>query len=269
MNKKSTNKDVAKMANVSIATVSYVMNNRQDKRISPTTVKKVLQVANFLNYVPNPYAVNLSSNTTHNILVRTSARSCPLQNYETILFLHKFNCLVVDNNFTLLYSPDHTPNRLVASACVCIDLTREEFFELGNENYMPLVGINCELNDPVFYQINCNYVKLKNTADSYFNAPYTYLAIMPNDERIKVRLLKTMPNTVFVSTMSDILHLNLSTSNVVVSEQCLIDAISQDSKYNVMAYTGMLEQQAQTLISCINNAIDRVDTTEEAHYIVL
>lgn len=41
--KKITNKDVAKFAGVSVATVSYVMNGRTDQRISESTRKKVLQ----------------------------------------------------------------------------------------------------------------------------------------------------------------------------------------------------------------------------------
>ena len=48
-----TIKDVAREAGVSVATVSYVINERNDKRISDKTRKKVLQVINLLGYTPN------------------------------------------------------------------------------------------------------------------------------------------------------------------------------------------------------------------------
>lgn len=49
--KKPTIKEVASLANVSIATVSMVVNNR-DTKISPATRQKVLEVAEQLNYQP-------------------------------------------------------------------------------------------------------------------------------------------------------------------------------------------------------------------------
>ena len=55
----ATIKDVAKRAGVSIATVSYVMNN--DLRISEATAKKVRQAAEELNYLASGIARSLKS----------------------------------------------------------------------------------------------------------------------------------------------------------------------------------------------------------------
>ena len=57
-----TIKDVAREAGVSVATVSYVINERNDKRISDKTRKKVLQVINLLGYTPNQSAKALATN---------------------------------------------------------------------------------------------------------------------------------------------------------------------------------------------------------------
>lgn len=59
MHKKVTIKDVAREAGVSVATVSYVINNREDQKISPETRNKVLQMINLLNYRPNQAAKSL------------------------------------------------------------------------------------------------------------------------------------------------------------------------------------------------------------------
>jgi LacI family transcriptional regulator len=58
-----TIKDVAKKANVSIATVSYVLNNKTDS-ISAETRQLVLQAAEEIGYTPNVTARNLRNNQT-------------------------------------------------------------------------------------------------------------------------------------------------------------------------------------------------------------
>ena len=63
----ATIKDVAKRAGVSIATVSYVMNN--DLRISEATAKKVRQAAEELNYLASGIARSLKKAKTDNVLV--------------------------------------------------------------------------------------------------------------------------------------------------------------------------------------------------------
>ena len=53
MTKRATIRDVAREAGVSVATVSYVLNNRPNQKISDDTKKKVLQIANLLQYSPS------------------------------------------------------------------------------------------------------------------------------------------------------------------------------------------------------------------------
>lgn len=51
-----TAKEIAKICGVSQATVSYVLNNRSDKRISQRTIEKVQKVIADYHYVPNEAA---------------------------------------------------------------------------------------------------------------------------------------------------------------------------------------------------------------------
>ena len=65
--KKVSIKDVALKAGVSIASVSYVLNDRIDGRISKDTTEKVRQAADELNYRPNTIAKSLKMQRTHTI----------------------------------------------------------------------------------------------------------------------------------------------------------------------------------------------------------
>ena len=62
-----TIRDVAAAAGVSVATVSRALRGLPS--VAPATRAKVEEVAERLQYVPDPYASNLSSSTTHTIIV--------------------------------------------------------------------------------------------------------------------------------------------------------------------------------------------------------
>lgn len=57
--KRASIKDIARIAGVSVATVSYVLNKKEGSRISETTRKKILEVAETINYTPNKIAKSL------------------------------------------------------------------------------------------------------------------------------------------------------------------------------------------------------------------
>ena len=61
----TTRKDVAKLAGVSVATVSHVLSKK--KYVSPELVEKVENVIRELNYQPNIIARSLSTKKTHHV----------------------------------------------------------------------------------------------------------------------------------------------------------------------------------------------------------
>lgn len=60
-----TIKDIARTLNVSVSTVSRALNDTFD--VSAETKQKVLTLAKDLHYKPNPNAIGLANNKTHNI----------------------------------------------------------------------------------------------------------------------------------------------------------------------------------------------------------
>jgi len=60
--KRASIKDIARIAGVSVATVSYVLNKKEGQRIGEETKKKIFDIAETLNYVPNRIAKSLQNN---------------------------------------------------------------------------------------------------------------------------------------------------------------------------------------------------------------
>ena len=69
--KNVTAKDIARACGLSQATVSYVMNNKEGKKISEATRRLVLQTARELNYIPNSTARSMRTNRSMSIGVVT------------------------------------------------------------------------------------------------------------------------------------------------------------------------------------------------------
>ena len=83
---KSTIKDVAKKAGVSIATVSFVINNT--KRVTPETKSRILKTIKSLNYHPSKSAVSLVSGKTGNIgFILTDDHFLRTEPFYTRIFL--------------------------------------------------------------------------------------------------------------------------------------------------------------------------------------
>lgn len=65
--KEITIKDIARLANVSVATVSRAINGRD--RVSETTRKKILKIIEEVNFVPNAMAASMVNKRTHMLAV--------------------------------------------------------------------------------------------------------------------------------------------------------------------------------------------------------
>ncbi|HCM35577.1 MULTISPECIES: LacI family DNA-binding transcriptional regulator [Chryseobacterium] len=62
--KRPSIKDIATLAGVSVATVSYVLNRKEGQRISEETRKKIFEITETIKYTPNKIAKSLKTNKT-------------------------------------------------------------------------------------------------------------------------------------------------------------------------------------------------------------
>ena len=129
MEKKVTVKDVAREAGVSVATVSYIMNNRTDQKISSQTRKKVLQIANLLNYRPSHAAKSLATGRNNIIGVAYHLNpNTPSRNLEITSFVNMLIERMNRMQYDVLFMPvkaveDNLPINQNIDAIIAIDLS--------------------------------------------------------------------------------------------------------------------------------------------------
>lgn len=170
MEKKVTVKDVAREAGVSVATVSYIMNNRTDQKISSETRKKVLQIANLLNYRPSHAAISLATGKSNVIGVAYYLDPCtPSRNMEITTFVNMLIERMNRMKYDILFMPvteeedTITGNRNI-NAVIAIDLTRQQFVNLSEKCFVPVINVDMIVSDDLFYQIYTDYPYLISKA---------------------------------------------------------------------------------------------------------
>lgn len=171
MEKKVTVKDVAREAGVSVATVSYIMNNRTDQKISSETRKKVLQIANLLNYRPSHAAISLATGKSNVIGIAYHLDPCtPSRNMEITtlvnMLIERMNRMKYDILFVPVTADEDTisANRNI-NAVIAIDLTREQFVSLSEKCFVPVINVDMIVKDDLFYQIYTDYPYLISQAE--------------------------------------------------------------------------------------------------------
>ncbi|MBE5951931.1 MAG: LacI family transcriptional regulator [Lachnospiraceae bacterium] len=179
--KKITVRDVAREAGVSVATVSYILNNRPDQKISAATRKKVLQIANLLNYKPSHAAKSLAAGRNNIIGITYHLKpETPARNLEVMALANRLIPQLARHNYDVLFLqiPDTTEDASVSrnvDAILAIDLTHAEFRALADSYLVPIIGIDMVINDNLFYQVYTDYPALVQDAISGLNTKDYYV----------------------------------------------------------------------------------------------
>ncbi len=263
--KKATNRDVARLAGVSVATVSYVVNGREDQHITEATKKKVWQAINFLNYSPNPYAVGLNTEQPHTIVIRSSAAANEMTERELLCFMHQLDPLCEAKDLQLIYSLDKRPAKIAATACICFDMSNEEFHRLAEENFIPMIALDSLVNDPVFYQITVDFDAVKRCAEQRFGKDFCYVCLRPNNSQVEQKIRSVFPKVHFVSGWKDRV---VGHTNLVLTQPSLFD-LFDEAEFDVLRYTDNYLRRPSCTLDCINKALNRLNTADEAHFVEL
>ncbi len=262
--KKPTITDVAAIANVCKATVSYVLNDRQDQKISENTKKRVWQAVNILNYKPNIYAKNLKCSHDK----RTVAIYYP-KHIHTLPRLAVFDLIeaiaqqlkLLDNSVLLLTGDSQKVD--TADAIVTLGLDKVSFYNMGDCNFIPLIAVDSIIEDALFYDVSLDYSKLSATASSSFGEKYTYVCTRPIDSALATVITETFAKVIFVDTYADIMQ--LPAGNILTTDNEIAEILLPNEQYNLLHIDELNVAKATKAIVCIEHALSHKKYTTNSY----
>lgn len=166
--RKITMKDIAREANVSSATVSYILNQVNNQTISDETRNRVLEIASRLNYVPNLTARSLVKGKTGLLgllLMRNSNDGFWRKLYWGML-TERLESLCKDKGYHLLvsYIDTNKPSLNIVlerelDGAFLVDVNSDIFKDISKHFKMgvPLVVLDSYIQDPLFYKVLIDY----------------------------------------------------------------------------------------------------------------
>ena len=254
--KKVTIKDVAREAGVSVATVSYVVNNRTDLKISDETRKKVLQVINLLNYSPNQAAKALASKKKNQVGFAIAETSSVLKIADQMQAMRLVATFMGEKNYDVFFiPPSKVENYGQADAIICYDVDKATFTALGDCNFIPLLALDCYINDPLFFQINTNLDRLKNRASEEFKGePYQYVLLDTDNFDKKIFTEHSFDDVLFVESVEDLKK--ITSKNILISNSVLLDFIPKKCK--VCYEPDINKDKLELLYKAYEQAADRI-----------
>ncbi len=255
MGKRVTIHDIAREAGVSVATVSYVINGREDQSISEATKTKVWQIVNLFNYKPSAFAKNLrTASPTKLVAVYADFSKNSLYYSEFLNFFVVLNQIFSQHHFEFVLV-SNTACFSNVDAIVAYQLSTEQFREISNKTYLPLLAVDTLIQDPLFFAIRTDYALLKEKADQYFENEYTFLCLKPIDKNIENEIQSIFQNVDFVSSFDEI-HLSKN-KNYFVIHSVLHDYLLSFKETCFFYDQHYLETKSEKTVECIEKALSR------------
>lgn len=253
--------DIAKEVGVSIATVSYVLNNKQDQKINEKTKNHILQIASLLGYTKNTYASALANGKSNHIGIYIGQYTFALLNSELLLFLNRLVETLKLNGYeaVLLSNNTYTKATNFVDAILCIALSDEDFKTICKNSIIPIIAVNTKSHEPWIFEISSYYLDIK---ERYFlDEPYTLITYQYHSNAISSEIKSNNQNTIFISNFSqlDALKEKIKTSKVLVSGNELYDYIKSMGilaiKYQIESYP-----MINKIMDCLKMAIEHTNT---------
>ena len=183
---------------MSVATVSYVLNNVANQTIPDETKCRVLDAAKQLNYVPNLAARSLVKQKSGliGILINRSENEGFWKQHRYASFINRLERLLTDRGYhVVLFSLDAANPKLdiiserKLDGVFVVDVKRENFHLISSHFSVgvPLILIDSIIEDSLFYKVNYDYEEAfaLSGASSQLNQSYVVIDSFNNAELIQ------------------------------------------------------------------------------------
>ncbi|WP_165450508.1 LacI family DNA-binding transcriptional regulator [Intestinimonas massiliensis (ex Afouda et al. 2020)] len=191
MEKRATSKDVARLAGVSQATVSYVLNNKKGQTISQETRERVLRAARLLDYMPTHVARALQASRTNCIAVSVNKNVMlprygqVLEGARSVLDREGYRLLLCTDALSPSGYPDYL-NRCIlhrADGILYVGADGQEplpsALEYILEHDIPFVAYDSCQSDPRLSSVNLDYYSgTKNAVSCFLSLGGKHLAYL-------------------------------------------------------------------------------------------
>lgn len=244
MSKNITIKDIAREAGVSIALVSFVMNNRiepsgkQKYRVSEATKQKILEVAARMNYQPSSAARMLRRGRTHVIGVIVS----DLGNIFYGIIAKEMEKILTHRGYTVLFgSSEEDPERFGRLV--------QSFLEKDVEGFIVVPCIGCDPSIQRLMASGCPFV----TIDRY-NPKYLIPAVViDNIEAMKMAVAELKKQEVH---KIGLFSYAMRTSAMIEREQGFIEEAGPEAPIYRLGFDSKQEDTCKAADAILREGID-------------
>jgi len=188
-------KDIATKANVSLATVSYILNNVSNQSISPETRELVLKIAKELEYRPNLNARSLASKKSGLIgffTVYDKTRDSPWKDFLYFKLMTKLEASLKKQGFHILYFSVDAKNpeldviqQRELDGVIIVDVNKDIFYHISYHFNTPIVLVDSYLEDDLFIKVLPDYPSAIKKANALLEEKSSFLiADKANNEEV-------------------------------------------------------------------------------------
>ena len=258
-----TIKDVASAANVSIATVSYVLNNKQGQSISEDTRKKVLQTANLLGYECNVMAKFLATGKADTVAaIIKDLDGIGAQNY--IKLITELTRRLSELNYSMKlcnYADEIARNGAAYDAYITIALSEKDFRRFADTKYVPVIAVDTVFDDFLFYRINDDFGAMYTAAKNALpDKSKIELLTYPLPDECLQSARAAFDGVTVVRSLRDLptesADIGYATQSAIIAESIDFDIYRSDTSH---------ERKAEAAVTAVNAAINRIKASADAH----
>lgn len=197
-------KDIAEKSNVSIATVSYILNHVKGQKISDETKKRVLRISKEMGYIPNLTARTLAGKKSGLIGI---LRVCdftienPWQDFIYCKFINQIERNLNRFGYHVLFTKVdvNSPELNVVlqrnlDGVILLDVCEDIFYKISNVFHVPVLIIDGYLEDSLFHKVILNYNVAFEKSEQLLNSTPEFMISYKSNNKGILNIISSYAN---------------------------------------------------------------------------